>query len=37
MTGIDLSSEVEHKLAKNAVRNYLPDAQGVLTRADDPA
>jgi NTP pyrophosphatase (non-canonical NTP hydrolase) len=34
MAGIDLSDEVEQKLAKNADRAYRPNAQGVLTRED---
>jgi NTP pyrophosphatase (non-canonical NTP hydrolase) len=34
MAGIDLSDEVERKLALNADRIYLPNAQGVLTRGD---
>jgi hypothetical protein len=37
MTGIDLSAEVERKLAKNADRVYLPDAHGILRRADHTA
>jgi hypothetical protein len=28
MTGIDLSAEVEHKLAKNSARTYEPAAHG---------
>jgi NTP pyrophosphatase (non-canonical NTP hydrolase) len=34
MTGIDLSGEVERKLAKNAARIYRADGHGVLNRAD---
>jgi NTP pyrophosphatase (non-canonical NTP hydrolase) len=34
MTGIDLNAEAERKLAKNADRVYLRDAQGVMHRAD---
>jgi NTP pyrophosphatase (non-canonical NTP hydrolase) len=34
MTGIDLSGEVERKLAKNAARSYRPDSRGVLNPAD---
>jgi NTP pyrophosphatase (non-canonical NTP hydrolase) len=34
MAGIDLSDEVEQKLAKNADRVYRPNAQGALTRED---
>jgi NTP pyrophosphatase (non-canonical NTP hydrolase) len=34
MAGIDLSEEVERKLAKNADRVYVPNAQGILNRAD---
>ena len=34
MTGIDLSGEVERKLAKNAARRYRPDNSGVLNRVD---
>ncbi len=33
-TGIDLSTEVERKLAKNSDRIYETDARGVLNRAD---
>jgi NTP pyrophosphatase (non-canonical NTP hydrolase) len=35
MTGIDLSSEVERKLVKNAARTYRPDARGILSRVDN--
>jgi hypothetical protein len=34
MTGVDLSAEVERKLAKNAARVYRPDHRGILNRAD---
>ena len=34
MTGIDLSGEVERKLAKNAARTYRADGRGVLDHAD---
>jgi len=34
MTGVDLSGEVERKLAKNAARVYRPDGRGVLNRVD---
>jgi len=34
MTGIDLSAEVDRKLAKNSARIYETDAHGVLNRAD---
>lgn len=34
MTGIDLSGEVERKLAKNAARSYRRDHSGILHRAD---
>jgi NTP pyrophosphatase (non-canonical NTP hydrolase) len=34
MAGIDLSEEVERKLAKNANRVCVPNAQGILNRAD---
>ena len=37
MTGIDLSAEVDHKLAKNSGRIYQTDTRGVLTRADPTA
>ena len=37
MTGIDLSGEVERKLARNAVRVYQRDDRGVLHRVADPA
>lgn len=37
MTGIDLSSEVERKLAINADRRYRRDAHGILHRADQSA
>ena len=32
MTGLDLSAEVEHKLAANAAREYRRDERGVLRR-----
>jgi NTP pyrophosphatase (non-canonical NTP hydrolase) len=32
MTGIDLSAEVEHKLAKNTARSYETDAHGIPNR-----
>jgi len=35
MTGIDLSAEVERKLAINARREYRRDARGVLYRVSD--
>jgi hypothetical protein len=35
MTGIDLASEVERKLAKNATRAYEAGHDGVLRRVDD--
>jgi NTP pyrophosphatase (non-canonical NTP hydrolase) len=36
MTGVDLQSEVERKIAKNAARTYRRDeASGVLIRATD--
>ena len=34
MTGIDLSTEVERKLAKNSDRIHETDARGVLNLAD---
>jgi NTP pyrophosphatase (non-canonical NTP hydrolase) len=34
MTGIDLSGEVERKLAKNAARRYFTDDRGVLHHSD---
>lgn len=34
MTGVDLSSEVERKLTKNAARTYSRDARGILNRVD---
>jgi NTP pyrophosphatase (non-canonical NTP hydrolase) len=37
MTGIDLSGEVERKLATNATREYRRDERGVLRRVTDPA
>jgi NTP pyrophosphatase (non-canonical NTP hydrolase) len=37
MTGVDLSAEVERKLARNARREYRRDEQGVLRRVSDPA
>lgn len=37
MTGIDLSSEVERKLVRNAAREYRRDDRGVLRRVADPA
>jgi NTP pyrophosphatase (non-canonical NTP hydrolase) len=36
MAGIDLDDEVARKLAKNVDRVYLPNAQGVLNKADPP-
>jgi NTP pyrophosphatase (non-canonical NTP hydrolase) len=36
MTGIDLSGEVERKLARNAAREYQRDERGVLRRVTDP-
>jgi NTP pyrophosphatase (non-canonical NTP hydrolase) len=36
MTGIDLSNEVERKLARNAAREYRRDDRGVLRRVTDP-
>ena len=36
MTGIDLSAEVERKLARNVAREYRPDDRGVLRRVADP-
>jgi NTP pyrophosphatase (non-canonical NTP hydrolase) len=35
MTGIDLSTEVERKLTKNAARTYSLDARGILNRIDN--
>ena len=35
MTGIDLSTDVERKLAKNSDRIYETDARGILNRADN--
>ncbi|MGQ0777160.1 MAG: MazG-like family protein [Pseudonocardiales bacterium] len=35
MNGIDLDSEIEQKIAKNARRQYLPDSQGVLVRVSE--
>lgn len=35
MTGIDLDTEVERKLAVNAAREYRPDGSGVLWRIED--
>jgi NTP pyrophosphatase (non-canonical NTP hydrolase) len=37
MTGVDLSAEVERKLARNALREYRRDGRGVLRRVADPA
>ncbi len=37
MTGIDLSSEVERKLAINADRTYRRDTRGVMQRGDRTA
>ncbi len=37
MTGIDLSAEVDRKLARNALREYRRDERGVLWRVTDPA
>jgi len=37
MTGIDLSAEVERKLAKNDVRLYETDSRGVLSRTEEAA
>jgi NTP pyrophosphatase (non-canonical NTP hydrolase) len=37
MTGVDLSAEVERKLARNARREYRRDERGVLRRVSDPA
>jgi NTP pyrophosphatase (non-canonical NTP hydrolase) len=37
MTGIDLSAEVDRKLARNARREYRRDERGVLRRVADPA
>lgn len=37
MTGIELSAEVERKLAANAAREYRRDSRGVLRRVADPA
>lgn len=34
MTGVDLGTEVERKLVKNAARQYRRDARGVLRRVD---
>ncbi len=34
MTGIDLSAEVEHKLAKNTARSYATDTHGIPNRHD---
>jgi NTP pyrophosphatase (non-canonical NTP hydrolase) len=36
MTGLDLSAEVERKLARNARREYRRDERGVLRRVADP-
>ena len=36
MTGVDLGTEVDRKLVKNAARQYRRDARGVLRRVDDP-
>ncbi|HUC27264.1 MAG TPA: MazG-like family protein [Streptosporangiaceae bacterium] len=35
MSGIDLSAEVEHKLAKNEERRYETGRDGVLRRVDE--
>jgi NTP pyrophosphatase (non-canonical NTP hydrolase) len=35
MTGIDLSAEVENKLARNAARHYETGLDGVLRRVQD--
>jgi NTP pyrophosphatase (non-canonical NTP hydrolase) len=35
MTGIDLATEVERKLAKNATRSYETGHDGVLRRVED--
>jgi NTP pyrophosphatase (non-canonical NTP hydrolase) len=37
MTGVDLSTEVDRKLARNARREYRRDERGVLRRVADPA
>jgi NTP pyrophosphatase (non-canonical NTP hydrolase) len=34
MTGVDLSAEVERKLAKNAARSYETGQDGVMRRVD---
>ncbi|GAA2908995.1 hypothetical protein GCM10020221_01340 [Streptomyces thioluteus] len=36
MTGTDLQTEIERKIAKNRGRVYAPDDRGVLTRVHDP-
>lgn len=36
MAGVDLSDEVERKLAKNVDRVYVRSAQGILSKADRP-
>jgi NTP pyrophosphatase (non-canonical NTP hydrolase) len=36
MTGIDLNSEVERKLTKNADRTYRLDPRGILNRVELP-
>ena len=35
MTGIDLATEVEHKITKNVARVYQRDANGIPTRIAD--
>ena len=36
MVGVDLSDEVERKLAKNVDRVYVRSAQGILNKTDRP-
>jgi NTP pyrophosphatase (non-canonical NTP hydrolase) len=36
MTGIDLESAIERKMARNAARVYGRDSRGVLVRISDP-
>ena len=35
MNGVDLDSEIEQKIAKNARRRYAPDARGVPVRMSE--
>ncbi|MGH3695616.1 MAG: MazG-like family protein [Pseudonocardiaceae bacterium] len=35
MNGVDLDSEIEQKITKNARRQYTPDSHGVLVRVPE--